>query len=499
MVTVVVKQRSKPGLVQRYFRHEPTLLERSAKKQSSPLPKSETHLPQGLLRSDIANFPDLSEIEVVRHFTRLSMHNFSVDEGMYPLGSCTMKYNPKIHEAVAGLGGFKDLHPSQPESSIQGALAVLYELQRSLCGITGMDDVTLQCAAGAQGEFVGLKMVDAFHKSRGEKRTKVLIPDSAHGTNPASSSLCGLKVVPLASNDDGILTAKTVARHMDSSVAALMITIPNTLGIFEKEIAGIAEVIHSRGGMIYCDGANLNALLGRVHFKKMGIDVMHMNMHKTFSTPHGGGGPGAGPVACVANLAPFLPTPYVAKRAGIYTLLERGECSIGRVKPFFGSFAVLLRAYAYILAHGAEGLRAVSGAAVINANYLRQELQDYYDLPFASATLHEVVFSDKKQRKNNVTTMDIAKRLMDFGFHPPTVYFPLIVKGALMVEPTETVSRQELDQFVAAMRAIAEEAEQQPQVVRSAPHQLGGERFDEVRAARRPVLTWDAHWLNDEA
>ena len=480
------------GLIQRYCSHEANLLEKSHDAGPEDFNWQDTHLAEVVdqQRKNMGHFPNISEIEVVRHFTRLSMRNFSLEEGMYPLGSCTMKYNPKINEVVAALVGFRDLHPQQPVEQCQGALEVLYHLQNALCAITGLDTITLQPAAGAQGEYVGLKAIKAYLEDKNEKRHKVLIPESAHGTNPASSVLCGFDVVTLPSNDEGILTADLVAEHMTEDVAALMITIPNTLGIFEKEIVDIAKVIHDKGGMIYCDGANLNALMCRVNFKAMGVDVMHMNLHKTFSTPHGGGGPGAGPVAAVSALEPFLPSPYVDRQGDDFVLKERPK-SIGRIKPYHGSFAILLRAYCYILAYGGEGLRSVSDMAVLNANYLRQQLQETFEVAYKNPCLHEVVFSDKRQKEHGVTTMDVAKRLMDFGFHPPTVYFPLIVKGALMVEPTETVSRDELDRFVTAMRAIDQEAKDDPEKVTGAPHNLGVKRFDEVSAARNPILTWN--------
>jgi glycine dehydrogenase subunit 2 len=488
---------SKPVItaeIPRFYREEPSLFDLSRQTAGEELPWAETNLPKEILREKMDYFPDVNEVEVVRHYTRLSQRNFGMDEGLYPLGSCTMKHNPKINEAVAALKGFTELHPAQRDGLAQGALELLYNLQNCLGRITGMDAVSLQGAAGAQGEFVGLKTIVAYHKSRGENRTKVLIPDSAHGTNPASSALCGLEVVPLISSSSGTISAEQVAKVMDGSVAALMTTIPNTLGIFGGEIEKIAEVVHSKGGLIYGDGANLNALMCRVNMKKLGVDTMHMNLHKTFSTPHGGGGPGAGPVACIDKLEPFLPTPKVEYQNGKYSMVERGPQSIGRVKPFYGSFAVLVRAYAYILAHGGQGLRDVSGNAVLNANYLRKKLEPFFDLPYQGKTLHEVVFSDKRQQANGVSTMDMAKRLMDFGFHPPTVYFPLIVKGALMIEPTETVSKLEMDRFVAAMRQIAEEAKNNPEKVTSAPHHLTVGRFDEVRAARKPELTWHPTW-----
>ncbi len=447
----------------------------------------EAWLPKGYGRESLP-LPGLTEPEVVRHYTRLSQWNFSVDTGFYPLGSCTMKYNPKVNDEAANLEGLAQIHPYEPEPLVQGALALMAELEQYLAEITGMDAVTLQPAAGAHGELTGMLMVRAYHRSRGEARHKVLIPDSAHGTNPASCALCGFQVVQIPSDNRGLLSPEGVAEAMDRDVAALMLTNPNTLGLFEEDILEVCRIVHAAGGLVYCDGANLNALTGVARVGDMGVDLVHMNLHKTFSTPHGGGGPGAGPLGVRAVLAPFLPIPRVERREGGYVLTADHPQSIGRVKAFLGHFAVLVRAYAYILSMGPAGLRRATEVAVVNANYIRAALKEQYHLPFDRICKHECVFSDRNQARHGVQTLDIAKRLMDYGFHPPTIYFPLIVKGALMIEPTETESRETLDRFVDAMRRIAQEAEQEPGLVRSAPHVTRLSRLDEVAAARKPIL-----------
>ena len=447
----------------------------------------EQWIPEGYRRKRLP-LPELSEPEVVRHYTRLSQWNFSVDTGFYPLGSCTMKYNPKVNDEAAGLEGFARIHPYAPEAVVQGALALMHELERMLAEITGMDGVTLQPAAGAQGEITGMLMTRAYHLNAGRPRFKVLIPDSAHGTNPASCALCGFDVVQIPSDDRGLISPQRVSDLMDEDVAALMLTNPNTLGLFEEDIQEVCRIVHERGGLVYCDGANLNALAGVAKLGDMGVDLIHMNLHKTFSTPHGGGGPGAGPLGVKAPLIPFLPIPRVERRGETYFLNSDHPRSIGRVKAFYGHFGVMVRAYAYLLALGPQGLREATQAAVVNANYLRVCLKDVYHLPYDRICKHECVFSDRNQIRHGVQTLDIAKRLMDYGFHPPTVYFPLIVKGALMVEPTETETLETLDRFIEAMRCISREAEEEPELVRSAPHVTRLSRLDEVAAARHPVL-----------
>jgi glycine dehydrogenase subunit 2 len=448
-------------------------------------------LPPGVIRDSIEDFPQVSQVELVRHFTRISQWNYGVDSGLYPLGSCTMKYNPKVNEDAARLEGFSYTHPLQPEQLSQGALTVLYELERWLCAITGMDGATLQPAAGAHGELTGMMIIKAYFTAKGEKRTKIIIPDTAHGTNPSSVSMCGFNVIPVKSGRYGLLETADVARLMDEEVAAIMVTNPNTLGIFECNIRKISEIVHGNGGLVYCDGANLNALMGRVRFGDIGVDLVHMNLHKTFSTPHGGGGPGAGPLAVKQQLAPYLPVPVVEKKNGEYSFNYDLPKSIGKVRSLYGNFLICVRAYAYILSMGAEGLKRASTTAVVNSNYIRAALKSHYHLPFETPCLHECVFTDKRQQKHGITTLDIAKRLIDYGFHPPTIYFPLVVHGALMIEPTETESKHSLDQFIAAMVRIAEEAEKNPHVLREAPGKSKITRVDEVTAARKPVLKWN--------
>jgi len=443
---------------------------------------------EDLLRDELSGFPEVSEVDVVRHYTRLSTWNYGVDSGFYPLGSCTMKYNPKINEKTARLPGFADLHPRTPDTLCQGALRLMFDLQQALAEVSGFPLVTLQPAAGAQGEFAGMLMIRAYHEARGEQRTKVLIPDTAHGTNPASAALCGYDVVPIAS--EGCLSAAVVAAAMSEDVAGLMITNPNTLGLYEKEIVEICRIVHQQGGLVYCDGANLNALMGISRPGDIGIDVMHFNLHKTFSTPHGGGGPGAGPVGVVDALAPFLPVPLVVKEAEGYRLSDDRPQSIGRVKGFAGHFGILVRAYTYILAMGGDGLRRATELAVLNANYVRARLESVYDLPYKERSLHEVVFSEG-HLSNGCHTLDVAKRLIDYGFHPPTIYFPLVVKGALMIEPTESESKQVLDEFCDALLTIAQEAEDAPQLLKQAPVRAKVKRLDETMAARKPKLRWE--------
>jgi len=446
------------------------------------------------VREDLPGLPELSEVDVVRHFTRLSTWNAAVDLGLYPLGSCTMKYNPKVNEQVARLPGFAGAHPLQPPALAQGFLELVWKLERQLAEISGMDRVSLQPAAGAQGELAGIMMVRAHHEHRGERRSRVLVPDSAHGTNPASAALNGYSVTTVTSGRDGVLHPDAVAAAMGPDVAALMITNPNTLGLFEPHIAEICEIVHRGGGLVYGDGANLNALLGIARPGDLGIDVMHFNLHKTFSTPHGGGGPGSGPVGVVNALAPYLPVPMVRKLEGSegrgYALDYEFPHSIGRLHANFGNVGMLVRAYAYVRSLGPDGLRACAEMAVLNANYLLARLRDRWHVPYDRPVMHECVLSDKALEPTGVTTLDVAKRLIDYGYHPPTVYFPLIVHGALMIEPTESEPLEGLDRFVAALAAIADEAEHDPERVRGAPHRTRRGRLDETRAARRPVLRW---------
>lgn len=450
------------------------------------------------LREPIPGFPEVSEVDVVRHFTRLASWNYSIDAGMYPLGSCTMKYNPRLNERVAAMKGLAEAHPLSPESLVQGSLEVLRLLEDCLAEISGMDAVSLQPPAGACGELTGILMIRACLSSRGNPRRKVLIPDSAHGTNPASAVIAGYEVQSLKSDSRGCIDLNGLERAMNDEVAALMLTNPNTLGIFEQDIVSIARIVHDRGGLVYMDGANLNALMGITRPGNFGVDVLHINLHKTFSTPHGGGGPGAGPVAVKQVLEPFLPVPTVEREDRRYYLNYDRPDSIGRVKAFYGNFLTLVRALAYILANGAEGLKEASQVAILNANYIKHHLRDVYDLPYDEPILHEVVFSSRRQTRNNLTVMDLAKRLMDYGFHPPTVAFPLVVQGALMIEPSETESRQELDQFIHAMRCIAEEADTDPELLKQAPHSTRVSRLDEVRAARKPVLRWKPDEVGDQ-
>src|SRR5271156_2096375 len=441
-------------------------------------------------RDAIEGFPEVSEIEVIRHFTRLSTWNYAIDLGMYPLGSCTMKYNPRVNEFVARLDGLASAHPMQPAELSQGCLRILFDLQKCLLSITGMDAATLQPVAGAQGELTGLLMIRAYLQSRGNARKTVLIPDSAHGTNPASVVIAGYEVQNIKSNARGQLDTDHLREFVTEDVAALMLTNPTTLGVFEERIAEIADILHQRGALLYMDGANMNALAGVTRPGDFGVDVMHLNLHKTFSTPHGGGGPGAGPVVVKKILEPYLPVPVVVeKEPGKFALDSNRPKSIGRVRAYCGNFGVLLRALAYTLAYG-PGIRQATEDAVVNANYLRKKLEGVFDLPYPLPSLHEVVFSDARQKKHGVNTMDIAKRLIDYGFHPYTPAFPLIVPGALMIEPTESESREECDLFVEAMRAIAEEAENNPELVKTAPHSTRVGRLDEVAAARKPVLRW---------
>jgi glycine dehydrogenase subunit 2 len=442
-------------------------------------------------RTHQAELPELSEVEIVRHFTRLSTWNYAIDLGMYPLGSCTMKYNPRVNEPVARIEGLAEAPPYRPESLAQGVLEVIDLLQHCLLEITGMDAITLQPAAGAHGEFTGIMLVRGWHQSRGNARSKVLIPDSAHGTNPATATVCGYKVENLKSTPEGGIDLEALTRQVDEETAALMITNPSTLGAFESQIHKIAEILHAKGALLYMDGANMNALVGKVRPGDFGADVMHLNLHKTFSTPHGGGGPGSGPVACKKFLEPFLPIPVlVTKQDGTKHWNYDRPQSVGRVRAFYGNTGMFIRALAYILANGPDGLRQTTEDAVLNANYIRKKLEDVYELPHQTPSMHEVVFSDKRQAAKGVKTGDIAKRLIDYGFHPYTVSFPMIVHGALMIEPTESESLEELDLFIDAMRSIAKEVDENPELVKTAPHSTRVSRLDEVQAARKPVLRW---------
>jgi len=471
--------------------NEPLLWEKGAKGRTGfSMPRRDVK-PAPLdddLKGDGPDFPDLSELDMMRHFTRLSQWNFGVESGMYPLGSCTMKYNPKTNERQAALPGFAKAHPLLPAELTQGALKVMYDLERYLAEITGLPAVTLQPAAGSQGELTGMMVIRAFHKNRGENRSKVMIPDTAHGTNPASATLCGFKPVPVKSNDQGVLSPATIAGIMDEDTAAIMITNPNTLGFFEENIKEICRIVHQKGGLIYGDGANMNAIMGIVNLMDVGVDVLHLNLHKTFSTPHGGGGPGSGPVCVTGELERFLPVPRVIKKNGKYALSENCPDSIGKVHAFYGNFGVNLKAYSYILSMGAN-LKKVSQLAVLSANYIKESLKGVFYLPYDKPCMHECVFTDKNLLAAKVTTLDIAKRLMEYGFHPPTIYFPLVVQGAIMIEPTETESKEDIDAFIETMKVIANEAVENPELLHEAPKTTKARRMDETGAARNPCLT----------
>lgn len=448
-------------------------------------------IPAGYLREEEPELPEVSELDIMRHYTALSNRNHGVDSGFYPLGSCTMKYNPKINENVARYPGFAHLHPLQDESSVQGALELMYDLQEHLIEITGMDQVTLQPAAGAHGEWTALMMVRAFHEANGDfKRTKVLIPDSAHGTNPASATVAGFETITVKSGENGLVDLDDLRSVVGEDTAALMLTNPNTLGLFEEDILEMAEIVHAAGGKLYYDGANLNAVMSKARPGDMGFDLVHLNLHKTFTGPHGGGGPGSGPVGVKADLIPFLPKPVLVKKEDQYVLDYDRPQSIGRVKPYYGNFGINVRAYTYIRSMGPDGLKAVTEYAVLNANYMMRRLQESYDLPFDRHCKHEFVLSGKRQKKLGVRTLDIAKRLLDFGYHPPTIYFPLNVEECIMIEPTETESKETLDAFCDAMIQIAKEAEENPEIVQEAPHNTVIGRLDETLAARKPVLRY---------
>ena len=455
-------------------------------------------IPAGYIREQEPELPELSELDIMRHYTALSNRNHGLDTGFYPLGSCTMKYNPKINESVARMNGFAHVHPLQDESSVQGALELLYDLQEHLVEITGMDAVTVQPAAGAQGEWTGLMMIRAFHEANGDlARTKVIVPDSAHGTNPASAVVAGFEAITVKSNENGLVDLEDLRRVVGEDTAALMLTNPNTLGLFEENILEMAEIVHGVGGKLYYDGANLNAVMSKARPGDMGFDVVHLNLHKTFTGPHGGGGPGSGPVGVKADLIPYLPKPVVAKVGDEFVLDYDRPQSIGRVKPFYGNFGINVRAYTYIRSMGPDGLKAVTEYAVLNANYMMRRLAPFFDLPFDRHCKHEFVLSGKRQKKLGVRTLDIAKRLLDFGYHPPTIYFPLNVEECIMIEPTETESKETLDSFIDAMIQIAKEAEENPEIVQEAPHTTVISRLDETLAARHPILRYKKEQENE--
>lgn len=449
-------------------------------------------LPNNLFRETDTQLPEVSQLDIMRHFTLLSNKNFGVDTGFYPLGSCTMKYNPKINEDMASLPKFTEVHPYQPEETVQGALELMDNLSEMLCEITGMDQVTLQPAAGAHGELTGLMMIHDYHRSRNDnKRNKIIIPDSAHGTNPASASIAGFEIIEIMSNADGAVDLESLKAVLNDEVAGLMLTNPSTLGLFEVNIKEIATLVHGVGGLLYYDGANLNAIMGITRPGDMGFDVVHLNLHKTFTTPHGGGGPGSGPVGVKKELIPFLPIPVLEKQEGIYYLNYDKPNSIGKVKSFYGNFGMFVRAYTYILAMGAPGLKRASQIAVLNANYMKEKLKEYYYLPIDQICKHEFVLGGLTKGTPVVSTLDIAKRILDYGYHPPTIYFPLIIENAIMIEPTETESLETIDEFIEVMIKIAKEAKETPALLKSAPHYTKIRRVDEVKAARNPILKWD--------
>lgn len=456
-----------------------------------PETELENIIPASLLRKSIVELPEVSEVDVIRHYTQLSNKNYGIDTGFYPLGSCTMKYNPKINEDMASLPGFTGIHPYQPIETTQGALEIMYELSNMLTEITGMDEVTLQPAAGAHGELTGLMIIKAYHDSMGQqKRNKIIVPDSAHGTNPASAAVANFEIIEIKSNEDGSVCLESLKSVLSDEIAGLMLTNPSTLGLFEKNIVEIAKLVHEAGGLLYYDGANTNAIMGKTRPGDMGFDVVHLNLHKTFTTPHGGGGPGSGPVGVKNALLPFLPVPVVEKVDEEYLLNYDKPMSIGKIKSFYGNFGINVRAYTYILTMGAVGLRKATEMAVLNANYMKEKLRSHYYLPIDEVCKHEFVLGGLSKELSQVTTLDVAKRLLDYGYHPPTIYFPLIVEGAIMIEPTETESLETLDGFIEVMIKIAQEAKENPELLKSAPHDTHVRRLDEVKAARFPVLKW---------
>jgi len=480
MDEALIFEKSRPG------RTAVSLPETDLKKE-----EIEKFVPAYNLRKTELGLPQVSELDLVRHFTRLSQKNMSIDTNFYPLGSCTMKYNPKINETLASLPHFCGLHPYQPLSAIQGILHILYETGKMLEEISGMDKVSIQPAAGAHGELTSMLMIRAFFEDKKEKREKILIPDSAHGTNPASSSLAGFRVVKINSNQEGEVDLKHLYQQMDEKVACIMLTVPNTLGLFERKILDIAEIVHSKGGFVYLDGANLNALMGITRPGDFGVDIMHFNLHKTFSTPHGGGGPGSGPVGAKEKLAPYLPSPTIEKKENGYYFNSERPKSIGKVRSFYGNVGVVIKAYCYLRMLGKEGLRQVSEDAILSANYIRKKLEKFFPSTYKGVCMHECVLSGKGKKEKGVRTLDVAKRLLDFDLHPPTIYFPLIVEEALMIEPTETESKETLDMFIGALLQIAKEIEENPSLVKEAPHKTPVARVDEVRANRFPRVRWE--------
>lgn len=466
------------------------------------LPKNElsdysiAQLPENLLRQEAPALPEVDELTVVRHYTNMSNNNFGVDTGFYPLGSCTMKYNPKINEEMAAHPQFTALHPLQNVETVQGALAAYYQLQRSLSEIAGMAEFTLNPFAGAHGELTGLMVIRRYHESRGDaKRTKIIVPDSAHGTNPASAAVCGLDVVEVKSKPDGRVDVEDLKPLLDDTIAGMMMTNPNTLGLFENNIAEIAKLVHDCGGLMYYDGANLNPMLGKCRPGDIGFDVMHINLHKTFSTPHGGGGPGSGPIGVREGLEQFLPNPRVTCEFDEYGMvdykIEMGEESLGCISGFLGNFGVMMRALAYIVTLGSDNLKWVGPLATLNANYIKESLKDCYELPIEGVCKHEFVFDGLKDKSTGVTTLDVAKRLLDYGYHAPTIYFPLLFHQALMIEPTESESKETLDGFIAVMRKIAQEAAENPELVKTAPHSTPVHRLDDTKAALKQIVTWN--------
>ena len=450
----------------------------------------EEELPLNLRRQNEANLPEVSELDVVRHYSNVSRKNHGVETGFYPLGSCTMKYNPKINEEMAALDGFKHIHPLQPEQSAQGSLELYYQTQEMLSEITGMAAFSMNSFAGAQGELAGLMIIKAYHENKGNThKTKIIVPDSAHGTNPASAAVCGFDIIEVKSNPDGTVNLKALKEVLSDEVAGIMLTNPNTLGIFEKDILKISKLIHGVGGLLYYDGANLNALLGVARPGDMGFDIIHLNLHKTFSTPHGGGGPGSGPVGVVKRLKDYLPYPAVNKKRGKY-VFEKPKHTIGRISGYYGNFSVVLKAYSFIRSLGKENLEQVGRLSVLNANYIKASLQDDYHLPIKKHCMHEVVFDGLKDKSSGVTTLDVAKRMLDFGIHPPTIYFPLVFHQALMIEPVENESKETLDEFIGILKQIAKEAKETPELVKNAPYHTVVRRLDEVKAARNPIVKY---------
>ncbi|NMA66742.1 MAG: aminomethyl-transferring glycine dehydrogenase subunit GcvPB [Clostridiaceae bacterium] len=481
------------------MRDERTIFEKSVENRigyslpGSDVPKIDIHsiFKENYIRKECPQIPEVSEVDVIRHYTALSQRNFGVDSGFYPLGSCTMKYNPKINEDIASMDGFTQVHPLQNPISAQGCLELMYRMDKFLSEILGMERVTLQPAAGAHGELAGLMIIKAYHESRNDKkRVKIIVPDSSHGTNPASAALAGFEVVHIKSDERGCVDIQALEKTLDDTVAGLMLTNPNTLGLFEEDILKISEIVHDCGGLLYYDGANMNAIMGIARPGDMGFDIAHVNLHKTFSTPHGGGGPGSGPIGVSKDLVPFLPVPVIEKEDDYYILDYDRPLSIGKIKSFYGNFSVIVKAYSYILSMGPKGLKNASETAVLNANYIRKKLEEFYEIPYNRTCMHEFVLSAVKQAENGITALDLAKNLIDMGYHPPTVYFPLIIKEAMMIEPTETESPETLDAFIDAMKKLAQMAKEEPDTLKNAPKTTYVSRLDEVKAARSPILRW---------